>query len=239
MKRAPVLASCALLLWGSSCYSSGQAGRHRAEAPAAEAPALPPVNPRFAEDVARIARAYVQLGRLDDLGRWAPTFCELPITQARVSETGDAAAHGQKLYTLYVKDPASYAGFPPSMLAGEQELAEFEQVVVKEAWVPAPWEGTAGEVGAWPGPERWGPSGLRPAERDGRFWWAKERADLYVMYRLDPDTPGTDQGWVYGTVAPDRATVRAAGVIESCADCHGTEEDRLFGPVRYDGWKWR
>lgn len=50
------------------------------------------------------------------------------------------------------------------------------------------------------------------------------------MMKLDPKTPGTDDGWVYATLAADGRTVTAAGRIESCMKCHReTKTDRLFG----------
>ena len=235
-------AAGALMLWAAACSSSGEAVPTHAAAPAElapEPPAQPAADGRFSADLVRIAREYEQLRRLDDASRWAPALCRQPPTQAGFSESKDGETHGQKLYSLYVKDTLSYAGFPATAPLWGADLDHLGQVIVKESWVPEPWEGDPAEIDLWSAQDSWGPSGLRPAERDGRLWRGKELEGLYVMYRLPPDTPGTDDGWVYGIVAPDRATVRAAGRIASCMDCHGTEADRLFGPVRYDGWEWR
>ena len=50
------------------------------------------------------------------------------------------------------------------------------------------------------------------------------------MVKLDPATPGTDEGWVYGTVSPDGKAVGAAGRVASCMKCHAeAKSDRLFG----------
>ena len=50
------------------------------------------------------------------------------------------------------------------------------------------------------------------------------------MFKTDPQTPGTDEGWVYGTVTPDGQQVTSAGRVESCMMCHqGAPHDRLFG----------
>ena len=52
------------------------------------------------------------------------------------------------------------------------------------------------------------------------------------MAKLAPETPGTDEGWIYGTVAPD-GTVTSAGLVESCMECHDSApHERLFG-VRF------
>jgi hypothetical protein len=50
------------------------------------------------------------------------------------------------------------------------------------------------------------------------------------MFKLDPKTPGTDEGWVYGTVSADGKQVTSAGRVESCMRCHQkAPHDRLFG----------
>jgi hypothetical protein len=59
---------------------------------------------------------------------------------------------------------------------------------------------------------------------------AAKPAGLFIMTKLKPDAPGTDEGWVYGTVAPDGKTVTSAGRVESCMNCHrDAKHDRLFG----------
>lgn len=68
------------------------------------------------------------------------------------------------------------------------------------------------------------------AEKNGQQYKAGERTGLFIMFKEDPKTAGTDQGWVYATVAKDLKTVTAVGVIASCARCHQeAKHDRLFG----------
>ena len=56
------------------------------------------------------------------------------------------------------------------------------------------------------------------------------RSDLFIMFKLDPKTPQTDNGWVYGTVSADAKNVTSAGRVKSCMDCHTeAKHDRLFG----------
>ncbi|MCA9299186.1 MAG: hypothetical protein KDA28_08980, partial [Phycisphaerales bacterium] len=51
----------------------------------------------------------------------------------------------------------------------------------------------------------------------------------------EPDTPDTDEGWVYATTTPDARTIVEAGRIESCIECHEqTTRDRMYGPR----WSW-
>jgi hypothetical protein len=62
---------------------------------------------------------------------------------------------------------------------------------------------------------------------------AAKPAGLFVMMKLDPKTPGTDAGWVYGTLSADGKAVTAAGKVESCMKCHqDAKHDRLFGPAK-------
>ncbi|MFT3882655.1 MAG: cytochrome P460 family protein [Gemmatales bacterium] len=68
------------------------------------------------------------------------------------------------------------------------------------------------------------------AEKNGQHYQAGERHGLFIMFKVDPKTPGTDQGWVYATVAKDLKTVTSVGTIASCMKCHQeAKNDRLFG----------
>jgi hypothetical protein len=58
----------------------------------------------------------------------------------------------------------------------------------------------------------------------------REKAELFIMYKLDPETPDTDEGWVYGTVTGDGTAVISGGRLASCMSCHlEAPHDRLFG----------
>ena len=56
-----------------------------------------------------------------------------------------------------------------------------------------------------------------------------ERKDLFVMVKTGPK-PGSDEGWIYGTIATD-GTVTSAGRVASCMGCHDRDakHERLFG----------
>ena len=145
--------------------------------------------------------------------------------------------HARKLYVLYAKDPVAYgapkSGFPPEIPkihpGPARRLAKVTQVVVKQAWKPE-------KLAALPKRDLrniinpgWGKSGLRPLQKDGGWYRANQLAGLYIMLKLDPKTPDTDRGWVYGTVTPD-GKVTSAGRVESCMKCHvKAKKDRLFG----------
>lgn len=181
-----------------------------------------PVNvAAFQPRLTQIAQSYEPLGRVDDELRWAPFLCRQPQpSQARISLSGDGDTHGQKLYYIFAGDREAYLG------RGGKSPSFVGQVVVKEAWsareVPAdtPYDTTVSPV--------------RYLKQDGRLFHAEGRSGLFIMYKLDPKTPDTDLGWVYGTVAPD-GTVTSAGRVESCMGCHqSAPNERLFG-MKYQG----
>ena len=64
----------------------------------------------------------------------------------------------------------------------------------------------------------------------GKYYQAEKKAGLFIMMKLDPKTPGTDEGWVYGTIADDLKTVTSVGKVEKCMKCHQEAiNDRLIG----------
>jgi hypothetical protein len=196
--------------------------------PAAPQPAPGPFDARLKE----IAAEYVRWGRVDHDARWGPEFCRAPIpAMARFSESGDAKSHGRKLYSLFARERPAYVN-------AARKATPIGQAIVKESWVPeeVPDDGrdlrekaihdqkAAGDSKALA--EKFVPF----ARRDGKLFKAAKQADLFVMMKLDPNTPDTDAGWVYGTVTPDGTQVTSAGRVDSCMRCHvKAEHDRLFG----------
>jgi hypothetical protein len=126
---------------------------------------------------------------------------------------------------LFVKEVLAYTSF-------SAVSSPVGQVVVKEAWVPEEVKDDGGRK----------EPAVRKVEfipyargKDGRLYHAKEKAGLFIMYKLDPKTPGTDEGWVYGTVTADGKKVTSAGRVESCMECHkDAPHDRLFGLPKED-----
>jgi hypothetical protein len=195
---------------------------------------------RFHAQLLEIARTYKHYGRVDDEARWAPFLCRMPMPSvARFSASDEIDSHGRKLYFLFAKDRSSYVGKPKTPVS-------VGQVIVKESWLPVevnkkkelnPWKDAvhetvkldpavrkknplAGDQGAY----------LPYATNDGKLYHATKQAGLYVMYKTDKTTPGTDNGWVYGTITADGKKVTAAGAIQSCMACHQeAPRDRLFG----------
>jgi hypothetical protein len=159
---------------------------------------------------------------VDDELHWAPGLCRQPQpSHPRLSASGDVETHGRKLYYVFAADRAGYLerdGRPPGPVG---------QVLVKEAW-------TAQEV---PPDTRYDPqiSPVRYLREGDRLYHAAQKAGLFIMYRLPPETPDTDDGWVYGTLPPDGAAVTSAGRVGSCMGCHvRAPKGRLFG-IQYRG----
>lgn len=180
-----------------------------------------PKPPDFSGELQRAVSDYPAYGRVDDWTRWGTPLCSLPPpTHARISEATPSSPHGRKLHTVFAKDRESY------VRGGPQPAG---QVIVKEAWMPV----AAPEVTSLHQAPRAEEHHAAYAERDGRIYKAGARAGLFVMLKRAVDDPGTDQGWVYGTVSADGRTVTSAGKLGSCMDCHvEARPDRLFGLPR-------
>jgi Cytochrome P460 len=176
----------------------------------------------MAARVLAIARSYTSYARVDDEPHWAPRPCasisQLPEKdpEPRISGAQGEGLHGRKLYFLYVSSALEY--LHPD--AGTGAAAPVGQTVVKQAWVPrlvSPGQAS---------------TGARQAHDHGNSYVPGEPADLFVMTKLDPRTPGTDDGWVYGVATPDGSLVKEAGKVASCVACHQlAPHDRLFGPI--------
>jgi hypothetical protein len=172
----------------------------------------------FSERARTIAAEYQSWGRVDDEVRWAPFLCRLPLPGvAHVSGSEDASTHGQKLYSVFARNRSGYPAGPHA-----------DQVVVKQSWKAERADGVAFDPeGASHGP---GDDHFYPyAEKDGVVYRAASPAGLYIMFKIDPATPDTDEGWVYATIAPG-GQVTAAGRVASCMGCHAhAKHERLFG----------
>ena len=199
-------------------------------------------------DVLAAASSYLQWGGPVDFQlRFGPTDCFIPPVTPRFSEGEVGSPHAEKLYLIYASDAASYAGvdyssggqggtlMPDEFPVDDREAwvaflserrpllpelsREWEQVLVKEAFVPISLDD------AHKGSTR----GVQPAQRGGEGWMPGDRAGLFLMLRTARATPGTDEGWVYATVQADGA-VSAYGQIPSCVACHRRAgPDRMFG----------
>jgi hypothetical protein len=201
-----------------------------------------PENP-FHKDLLKVAAEYKTWGRVDDEMRWAPGLCRAPQPgRAHVSASNDQQTHGQKLYSLFARHHQDY------FYLAKGKTAVVGQVLVKQSWVPEeitnPKEKPEKRLDyakvihtpiANPDPRR--PRFDHEGDHFYPYVWkgdkvfkATKQADLFIMMKLDPKTPGTDTGWVYATVTPDGKKVTSAGALASCMKCHReAKSDRLFG----------
>jgi hypothetical protein len=191
----------------------------------------------FHDRLLEIARSYKDYGRVDDEYRWAPELCRMPIPAVvRFSASADKDTHGGKLYSLFVEQRNEYL----RMEKGAKN--SIGQVVVKESWIPEevtdPTEprkviATKARADAKDSDARlafMGDHFLLYATKDGKTYRAAKQADLFIMFKTDPKTPETDDGWVYGTVTADGKKVTSAGKVASCMKCHQeASHDKLFG----------
>lgn len=156
--------------------------------------------------------------------------------------------------TGFPRRPTYLPPYLKDRIGKERAPSEVGQVVVKEAWEPVKVKESDRRADPRstfdrndprlkilnktrnPG-EEWhdtiydhGDALIPYAEKNGQHYQAGERHGLFIMLKVAPKTPGTDQGWVYATVAKDLKTVTAVGTIASCMKCHQeAKHDRLFG----------
>jgi hypothetical protein len=187
----------------------------------------------FDSRVLEVARNYESYGRLDGQYRWAPVFCSAPRDpRPSFSASPDAETHGQKLYSLFVKEMPSET----LTYTVPGKPSPVGQAIVKESWVPEAVAEKEGDLKAVRRTIRVGKEQREDvffpyARKGGRLYLASRKSALFVMLKLDPATPETDEGWVYGTVTADGTHVTASGRLESCMGCHrDAPHDRLFGP---------
>jgi len=181
----------------------------------------------FRKQLLEIAGKYKSFRPANGMPRWAPVYCRAPMEadmKIRLSLSDDEMSHGRKLYFLFAAQIHEKTGeylpsrsYPDLIAAGV-----YDHVIVKESWVAKPCE-----------PDKQIPDGESPQVakgNDGKHYRAGEKGPLFVMFQTAPDTPGTDDGWVYGTLTPDGKTVTSVGRLENCMSCHQkAPHGRLFG----------
>jgi hypothetical protein len=197
----------------------------------ATAPEGDAVDERFAAELKTIFASYKPWGRVDDELRWAPFLCRIPQPGRAAMSAAREGGHGRKLYSLFAKNRNAYVGVRG---ADARPPPTIGQVIVKESYVPE-----VVKAAEPPFPVRRAAvmpdSGFEEADHfdpyvttDGVTYRAETLAGVYVMLRKDPSTPGTDEGWIYGTLKPD-GELTSAGRVASCMGCHTTKPGRLFG----------
>jgi hypothetical protein len=199
-----------------------------------ESPAPKKIEPdvnddRFHESLLSVVDEYLQYGLVNTslevtTPKVAPAACgpaPPPLTDdsvtPKMSEADGDVGHGQKLYFLFAKEVGHYAnrGGTPSSVG---------QAIVKESWGAVPGNPDARNLRSHASGNR-----INPRIKVGdETLQIGRRKNLFVMLKTANDTPGTDEGWVYGIVNSESKEVLAAGAVASCISCHVDQDDRLF-----------
>lgn len=200
-------------------------------------PAAAPIDPAVASLMSAAFERHVGWGRVDDELRWAPFLCRLPMPARPHMSRAEGGDHAQKLYSLFARQRERYVG--PGVVstpirvgavggvdAGREPFVG--QVVVKASYVPEP--AGDGET-ARPSMDGLGMGDhFDPfATHGGVRYRAGGVAGYYVIAEVPRDTPGSDDGFVYGTLTAD-GRVTSAGRVAPCMGCHvEATQGRLFG----------
>jgi hypothetical protein len=200
-----------------------------------------PIDPRFTDVLLTAAREYQAWGRVDEHPNVAPMLCRAPQgldfgfpSHARLSGADDAQ-HGRKLYYLYAGlGQHSVRHIYRALGTAEAEPIPDGFVIVKQSWVAKPSSEPIPKQPVEPDSKHESldqPSPITWVEHEGQRLDVGEQAELFVMAKLGgPELPGTDAGWIYGTLTPDGRTVTSAGRVQRCMDCHvAASHERLFG----------
>lgn len=179
-------------------------------------------DPAFHEALLSAANDYIQYPMVNTAAMPAPEVGALAMEPPTplMSDCEDESSHGQKLYYLFAKETAHY-------LDQDSAPTPVGQTIVIESWTSKPSNADARNLRNHASGNR-----INPRTKVGdRILEIGKRKDLFVMMKLEPDTPGTDQGWIYGVVSPDAETVSKSGKVTSCMQCHEEKanNDRLFG----------
>lgn len=190
------------------------------------------IDPRFVADLQKVYADYKGWGRVDDELRFAPWLCRMPEPgMARIS-AADHGAHGRKLYSLFAREHGAYLRLGRETAAPEKPVL---QAVVKESYFPE-------DAGANPVPRHaWQRAAQNGPLGEGDHFWPYARgeggkvvkagavAGLFVVLERPAGTPGTDDGFVYGTMTPT-GEITSAGKVGPCMGCHEkAKHRRLFG----------
>ena len=188
------------------------------------------IDPRFVDDLKKVAEAHRAWGRVDDETRWAPMLCRTPEPGKAHMSGADAGGHARKLYSLFAIDRNAY------LAATVKGVSAEGQAIVKESYLPEPvpdaraTELRGRSTRGLPAPEGVAGGGaFDPYAWDGdKLYLASKVFGLFVMMKKAPTTPGTDAGWIYGTLTPE-GEVTSAGRVASCMGCHSaSKHDRLL-----------
>jgi hypothetical protein len=201
-----------------------------------------PISPQFTDTLLGAAAKYAKWGRVDERPNLAPVLCRAPMgldygfpSHARLS-TADDAPHGLKLYYLFAGlGEHGYGELYGALGTPAAQAIPIGFAIVKQSWTAVP---SSRPIANEPVPvgevldmHLDAPTPISWVEHDGQRLEVGEQAELFVMAKVgEHDMPGTDAGWIYGTLTADGKTVTSAGLVQRCMDCHeAATHERLFG----------
>jgi hypothetical protein len=166
------------------------------------ASAIASPDPRYAATIRKAAADYTKWGKVDDTSRIAPTLCASPLP-AKPSHARMSAAEDDSPHgkKLFYLWATNRDAY--ANLRRSKLAIPVGFTIVKQSFAAVGDASSGYTTGA--------------------------KKDLFVMTKLG-DKPGTDDGWIYGTVTPD-GVVTSAGRVETCMHCHDDQatHERLFG----------
>lgn len=211
---------------------------HAASAAVAPADA---VDPSFVPLMEAAYARHAGWGRVDDELRWSPFLCRMPMPATPHMSRAEEGGHARKLYSLFARRRDRYVGVGPpgpgarlEIDAGAAAPEPFVgQVVVKASYVPervAPDAGVSADAfTVQMGFDGDGDHFHPVTVHDGVTYRAGAVAGYYVVAEVPKGTPGSDDGFVYGTLTAN-GQVTSAGRVASCMGCHvEAKNGRLFG----------
>ncbi len=200
------------------------------------------------EQLQFIAKTYTKWTRVSDNANFAPVLCRAPARiGVQISEASSESEHARKLYFLFARRADDYPLFHSNrwydqsgrpLLDAKSPQQPVGQVIVKESFhaFPATEAEAAAALATEPGNNRDLASIFaRESNADGTSSFARigEPTGLFIMLKVDPATPDTDNGWIYATTT-STGEVTSSGRVESCMNCHvKAPYDRLFGPKQW------
>ncbi len=195
-------------------------------------------NRQFHAKLLEISKEYTKKYKLiDNTTHVAPLACGglvrkvgrtgLVNSKVLVSNSSDKNTHGKKLYLLFAAKKNYYDH-------AKKHTSPVGQAIVKESWEAVEAVNSMPHVDALKNTITKHSSGKHVsmyASKGGKSYHAGKQKELFIMYKLSPQTKGTDKGWVYGTVTANGKTVTGSGRLQNCMKCHKKAGvDRLFGP---------
>jgi hypothetical protein len=193
------------------------------------ATATEPPHPELHRKLRDIAASYQMAQLINPRPMPAPVLCasgsETVPPVIRASKATPKSAHGGKLFYLFAKQARSLRDPSKGQAVG--------QYLVKEAWESVGATASRSPLTVQHASGQWVENSTVVK---GKLLTTGKALDLFIMLKEKPNTTNTDSGWIYAVVSRDGKTIREAGPIQSCINCHeDARNDRILGDYRSPG----